>query len=197
MERIFTGLIHISGRLEVDYNLMPAITEFTTELTREKEWDNVAAIHSGLPVVTSWSFDKCTMGELKLRPPNTSEEKYLEATCIALTSCGNFVVIGYSSGQVERFNIQSGLHRASYGVPKAHKVSIRGVACDALNQTICSAASNGWIKFWLFKVKGERISIVLILNPYIYNNHILLLLISIPQSPVPAFTRRSSPMESS
>lgn len=136
---------------------MPAITEFTTETTREKEWDNIAAIHTGLPLVTSWSFDKCKMGELKLRPPpllgeeKAESKEYLEATCIALTNCGNFVVIGYSNGRVERFNIQSGVHRESYGAPRAHKTAIRGVACDALNQTICSASSNGWVKFWFFK----------------------------------------------
>lgn len=137
---------------------MPAITEFTTELTREKEWDNIAAIHSGLSMVTSWSFDKCKMGELKLKPPTTNdaaEPAYLEATCITLTNCGNFVVIGYSNGQVERFNLQSGIHRASYGLPRAHKTAIRGVVCDALNQVVCSASSNGWVKFWHFNSKRE------------------------------------------
>lgn len=135
---------------------MPSITEITTEMTREKEWDNIAAIHTGLPMVTSWSFDKCKMGDLKLMPPREAgATDYLEATCIALSNCGNFVVIGYSNGQVERFNIQSGAHRGSYGSPRAHKTAIRGVACDALNQVVCSASSNGWIKFWFFKSKGE------------------------------------------
>lgn len=144
------------GRHEVDHHLMPSITEFTTELTREKEWDNIAAIHTGLHMVTSWSFDKCKMGELKLLPPREpGTTEYLEATCITLTSCGNFVVIGYSNGQVERFNIQSGVHRGSYGKPKAHKTAIRGVACDALNQIVCSVSSNGWIKFWFFKSKAD------------------------------------------
>lgn len=144
---------------------MPAITEFTTELTREKEWDNIAAIHSGLSMVTSWSFDKCKMGELKLKPPPTSdgvEPAYLEATCITLTNCGNFVVVGYSNGQVERFNLQSGIHRASYGPPRAHKTAIRGVVCDALNQVVCSASSNGWIKFWHFNSKRELLVIYLV-----------------------------------
>ena len=143
------------GRTETDYHVMPAITEFTTELTREKEWDNIAAIHSGISVVTSWSFDKCKMGSWKLNPPRDPQNTgYLEATCITLTNCGNFVIVGYSNGQVERFNIQSGAHRGSYGKPKAHKTAIRGVACDALNQVVCSASSNGWIKFWFFKSKG-------------------------------------------
>lgn len=27
--------------------IMPPIVEFTSEITREKEWDNIAAIHEG------------------------------------------------------------------------------------------------------------------------------------------------------
>ena len=34
-----------------------------------------------------------------------------------MTACGNFVVIGYDTGHLDRFNIQSGLARGSYGDP--------------------------------------------------------------------------------
>lgn len=145
-------------------HLMPPILDFTTELTREKEWDNIAAIHTGLPVITSWSFDKCRMGDLQLMPPVTEDTKrvnHLEATCLCMTNCGNFVIVGYSNGRVERFNIQSGLHRASYG-SLAHKYAVRGIFCDALNQFVCSGGSDGTIKFWNFKGKSERIILVIL-----------------------------------
>lgn len=45
---------------------MPPITEFTVETTREKEWDNIAAVHQRTDITTTWSFDKCKMGEHKL-----------------------------------------------------------------------------------------------------------------------------------
>lgn len=80
---------------------MPSITQFTTETTREKEWDNIAAIHSGLVQVTTWSFHKCKMGDLKLVPEQFQNKKRTdflsEATCICLTHCGNFVIIGMYS----------------------------------------------------------------------------------------------------
>lgn len=61
------------------------------------------------------------------------------------------IEIGYSSGDVERFNIQSGLHRARYGVKTpAHKHPVRGVHCDGLNQTVVSGDSEGNVKFWHF-----------------------------------------------
>lgn len=136
---------------------MPPILHFTTEITREKEWDNIAAIHSGLVMTTTWSFHKSKMGELKLIPEkyfNKNRKDFnVEATCICLTHCGNFVIIGYSSGDVERFNIQSGIHRYTYGAP-AHKTPIRGVSCDNLNQFIVTGGGDGndggIIKFWNF-----------------------------------------------
>lgn len=77
---------------------MPPIVEFTAESTREKEWDNIAAIHSGLVQATTWSFGKCKMGELHLVPEKYQNKNRtdfnVEATCISLTHCGNFVIIG-------------------------------------------------------------------------------------------------------
>lgn len=97
------------------------------------------------------------MGELKLVPEqfqNANRKDFLsEATCICLTHCGNFVIIGYSSGDVERFNIQSGIHRARYGGDAgAHSHPVRGVHCDELNQTVVSGDSEGNLKFWHFGV---------------------------------------------
>lgn len=48
--------------------LMTPVVQFTTETTREKEWDNIAAVHKDYQVVTTWSFDRCTMGELRIVP---------------------------------------------------------------------------------------------------------------------------------
>ncbi|XP_035776148.1 WD repeat-containing protein 36-like [Anopheles albimanus] len=134
---------------------MPAISYFTSETTRDKEWDSIAALHHGLVQVTTWSFDKRRMGELVLVPEQFQNKCRTEfgvtATCLCLTHCGNFVTIGYSSGHVERFNIQSGAHRATYGAPKAHQEHVRGLASDNLNQMIVSGAADGLLKFWRFK----------------------------------------------
>ncbi|XP_073818920.1 WD repeat-containing protein 36 [Musca autumnalis] len=147
------------NRFEEDSHRMPPILEFTTELTREKEWDNIAAIHSGTIQTTTWSFHKNRMGEHRLIPAqftNKNRQDFkTETTCVTLTHCGNFVIIGYSNGEVERFNIQSGIHRASYGKP-AHKAAIRGIACDNLSQVVVTGCSTGLLKFWHFKDKLEK-----------------------------------------
>lgn len=48
------------------------------------------------------------MGELKLLPErfqkkNKDADLVVSATCVCITHCGNFVVIGYSTGHVDRF----------------------------------------------------------------------------------------------
>lgn len=135
---------------------MPPISLFTSEVTRDKEWDSIAAAHAGLVQVTTWSFDKCRMGELKLVPEmfqnkNRTDFK-VSVTALCLTHCGNFVTIGYSSGHLERFNVQSGIHRASYGKPPAHDgAAVRGISIDNLNQFVVSGGAEGVMKWWHFK----------------------------------------------
>lgn len=119
---------------------------FRTETTREKEWDNIAACHRGLATVTTWSYNRSTMGDLKLRHDRFKTEftsavaqvittysitksafqrflfhvlkSFGTFQCVHLSTCGNFVFIGYDSGHVDKYNIQSGLHRGSFGSTK-------------------------------------------------------------------------------
>ncbi|CAL7933946.1 unnamed protein product [Xylocopa violacea] len=145
------------GRAAIDPLLMPPITEIAAEITREKEWDNIVAVHSGLATVTTWSFNKSKMGEHKLMPEKFKHNPNVVATSVCLSKCGNFVVIGYNTGHVEKFNIQSGIHRASYGTEKgAHQGPVKGLMVDILNQTLITAGRDAIIKFWTFKPKkGE------------------------------------------
>merc|ERR1712012_1174918 len=65
-------------------------------------------IHRGQGETTTWSFGHSKMGDLKLLHPRFKEDASLnnaEATALTLTACGNFVLIGYSTGHVDRFNI--------------------------------------------------------------------------------------------
>lgn len=99
------------------------------------------------------------MGDLKLLPErlhkkNRSLDVEVCATTLCLSHCGNFVVVGYSSGHIDRFNMQSGLWRDSYGDPNAHKSVVRGISVDGLNKIVISGGSDCKIKFWPFKCKG-------------------------------------------
>ena len=38
--------------------------------------------------------------------------------CTEISVCGNYGLVGYSSGHVDMYNIQSGLYRGTYGTDK-------------------------------------------------------------------------------
>lgn len=126
--------------------------DFVAGTTREKDWDNIAAAHISLGVVTTWSYDKLKMGEHKLLPEKFKFNYNIAASALNMTQCGNFVIVGYTTGHVEKFNIQSGEHRGSYGGEgKAHDGPVKGIAIDCLNTTVVTAGRDATVKFWPFK----------------------------------------------
>lgn len=149
----------LPDNLEEDHLLMPPIIQFTSETTREKHWDSIVALHNGLTVATLWSFVKRKMGEKKIQPAKFKEKNRKDyravASSVHMSHCGNFVILGYSSGDVERFNIQSGIHRATYGSP-AHKADVRGLWADNLNQLVITGATDALVKFWNFKDNTQK-----------------------------------------
>ncbi|XP_076062093.1 WD repeat-containing protein 36 [Oratosquilla oratoria] len=132
---------------------MPAITGFTSETAQEKAWDNLVAIHRNRAIVTTWSISSQKMGEHKLAHDRFRGKECINgvATCIDLTVCGNFVVIGYDTGHVDKFNVQSGIYKGSYGKETAHEDAVRGVVADGMNQVVVSGGQDGDLKWWKLK----------------------------------------------
>ena len=158
---------------------MEPIIDFTTDTIREKDWDNIACIHRNTGIATTWSFGSQKMGSTKSRSLDNRKGSgggYLRhsrfkemaslrrtiATAICMTSCGNFVLIGYSSGHIDKYNIQSGIHRGELVDKKgstgksetthgAHpNTEIRGIVTDSLNQIVVTGDAMGTLKFWKF-----------------------------------------------
>ncbi|XP_075692850.1 WD repeat-containing protein 36 [Rhinoderma darwinii] len=134
---------------------LPPVVSFASETARQSDWDGIIACHQRKLFCTTWNFVRSTMGAHKLKPPNliNTKTKDIHATAVEITSCGNFVVIGLSTGNVDVYNIQSGIHRGCYGKEKAHEGSIRGVVVDGLNQMTITLGSDKLLKFWKFKSK--------------------------------------------
>ncbi|NWU59984.1 WDR36 protein, partial [Dromas ardeola] len=141
--------------LKLDTMALPPITVFASEIAHQSDWDGIVACHQGYITCTTWNYQKTSMGAHKLRPEEFGKHKPIDiyATAVDITSCGNFAVVGLSTGRVDVYNMQSGIHRGSYGKERAHEGAIRGVAVDGLNQLIITAGSEGLIKFWKFKTK--------------------------------------------
>ncbi|XP_061704761.1 WD repeat-containing protein 36 isoform X1 [Cydia pomonella] len=140
-------------RLQMDTKILPPIVKLSSCMQRDKQWDSIATIHKGKSVITTWSYNKIRMGEYKLALPD--RPRGVVATCLTVTQCGNFVIIGYDNGQVHKFNMQSGIHRGHYGevLDKkiAHDGALRGVETDLCNQRVITAGADEKLKFWYFK----------------------------------------------
>lgn len=132
-----------------DTNIMNPIIDFSIETVREKEWDNIVACHRNTPFVTSWNFDRMKMGEHRLMHDRFRNQTNVFVECVSLSVCGNFAFVGTNTGHLDRFNIQSGIHRCQYGDP-AHQGIIRGVVSDDLNQMVVSGGNDCRLQFWRF-----------------------------------------------
>lgn len=137
---------------------MHPITDFTIDTTKEQEWDNIACVHDQTTTVTTWSFGRQKMGDVQLRHPRFKEDSVWRqsvASCLCLSVCGNFALIGYTSGHVDKYNIQSGIFRGSFvsnQTDAAHPgATIRGIVSDGLNQLVVTGCAQGLLKFWRFK----------------------------------------------
>ncbi|XP_033115052.1 WD repeat-containing protein 36-like [Anneissia japonica] len=141
--------------LKNDVFKLPPIVDFAAECSREMHWDGIVACHHGSPVVSTWNFQKSCMGSHKLMHKRFDNmlDTHVEALVVEITTCGNFALVGWSTGHVDLYNIQSGIFRGSFGNPTAHNGPIRGAAVDGLNQVAITGASDGYIKFWQFKSK--------------------------------------------
>ncbi|RXG70689.1 WD repeat-containing protein 36 [Armadillidium vulgare] len=133
---------------------MPPIVALTSETTQEKPWDNIVCIHRNCRIVSTWSFDKQKLNENKLQEKKIKSKEYVKAyaSSMALSFCGNYIIIGFSSGHLDKYNIQSGIYQGSYGSPDtAHEDTVSGVVSDGLNQRVISGDLSGTLKCWEFR----------------------------------------------
>lgn len=77
--------------------------------------------HAGDPAAYTWRLAHFTLGEHVLLPPPEEQQapgQQLQtaaaATAVAVSCCGNFALVGNDAGRVDRYNLQSGIHRGSY-----------------------------------------------------------------------------------
>lgn len=147
------GSIEKSARLlnlKTEELKLPPISQFSFSLSRERDWDNVITCSAKSNEAHSWSIRNKILGKHVFRVDDNSS---LRAVCV--TACGNFGIIGSSTGLVSRFNMQSGLLRKSYGTEEnRHKLPIVSIHTDVCNRIVVTTSLDGSIKFWKF-ASGE------------------------------------------
>ncbi|RGB38492.1 Utp21 specific WD40 associated putative domain-containing protein [Rhizophagus diaphanus] len=133
------------SKKHVDELKFPQITDFSSSESKQKEWDNILTCHINDSRARTWSFQRKALGEHIF--------KTLDGTSIKasnISACGNFGFIGTSSGVIEMFNMQSGLHRRTFAGNDGHVKSISGLASDPVNRILISSSLDGTVKIWDF-----------------------------------------------
>jgi len=93
----------------------------------------------------------------------------LKSSCqtVCITACGNFALASSSAGQINMWNMQSGIQRKSYtlgpcppdvaarfysGTVKRSDRSITGLATDSLNSVVIASTLDGTLSVSLYAV---------------------------------------------
>ena len=66
---------------------------------------------------------------------------------VAISACGNFGIVGSSSGVIETFNLQSGLRRRKF---VGHTKAVTGLVIDNVNRHLVSGSLDGTLRVWGF-----------------------------------------------
>lgn len=93
---------------------LPTITDFAAEHAREKDWDNIVTCHQGGVGVKTWSFANKRIGKHTLKHPAVERSGGV-AKVTEISGYGNFALVGYTTGEVLKFNLQSGKCRGAFG----------------------------------------------------------------------------------
>lgn len=109
------------GNHRRDELLLPEIVGLATSDARGRDWGDLVTIHRDHAMAYVWSTTRgaqtgpvlrqphWNVSAMKERPPRSAH-----ATSLAVSSCGNFALVGTSGGVVYKYNLQSGLPRGSF-----------------------------------------------------------------------------------
>uniref|UniRef100_A0A0K0E137 Utp21 domain-containing protein n=1 Tax=Strongyloides stercoralis TaxID=6248 RepID=A0A0K0E137_STRER len=137
--------------------LLNPIVEIAGNMAREPVWDNIICRHEDSPFVSCWSTRKDTQGKNLLFQDvffNNPSYAGILATSICISNCGNFAFVGYSTGHVNCYNIQSGKFKCSFVDKSLGEKNIAieglviGVAVDVSSKKVIVASQNGGINFY-------------------------------------------------
>ena len=104
---------HISRTFTLKGNGNPVpIINLDFSYLRGADWDNIISCHDGLKLPLLWSYHRKTIGSTSLQQPVAAMADII--TQVAATKCGNFAILGHTSGNIQKYSMQSGLYRGQF-----------------------------------------------------------------------------------
>ncbi|KAF7967205.1 hypothetical protein HWV62_35121 [Athelia sp. TMB] len=138
----------------------PPVTGLSFSSARTKDWDDVVTAHTDETFARTWTVLGKKLGKHSLGfvdgPKKKGPAGSLKAVCV--TACGNFGIGGSSTGEIQLWNMQSGIKRKSFtlgpcpselrassSMKKNGQRSVTGIASDALNRLVIASTLDGTI----------------------------------------------------
>lgn len=155
------------GLLQVEELKLPPVMCLDWSTNRSKEWDDVLTGGQEETVARTWSVFNKRIGKYAFstvppEPPKPTKGKakasmflpgIVKSVCI--TACGNFSLVGSSTGSIQMWNIQSGIRRKTFDVgpvpdevdwrwkEKGQGRGISGLVTDSLNKRLVAGTVDG------------------------------------------------------
>lgn len=187
--------IEIGDRSREMTKKLPEVIDIATGNTRQRDEDfaNIVTIHVGRQEAYTWRLQNGASHEHVLRPPGGPQEIQLShvvnktqthlkkpvvkadyedknPTCVVMSPCGNYAMIGSKDGRIHSYNLQSGRHQGAYSFARkdesdgknaantvderstwgrAHSCAVTGLSTDGCGDVLVSAGSTDReIRFW-------------------------------------------------
>lgn len=123
------------------------IEKFAFSELSDVPWGTMASIHRNCHSVYVWDCKHRSITDKVLSLTDKSTD---HATAVSVTSCGNFCVIGYRSGLIHKFNLQSGLERGKFKSSEGI-CNVVDVFVERSNSVLVSCRGDGTVSFWDFR----------------------------------------------
>ncbi|PIA17099.1 YVTN repeat-like/Quino protein amine dehydrogenase [Coemansia reversa NRRL 1564] len=129
-------------RISVNDLRLPQTIQFASNSAKTKDWDDVISCQQGSKSAHTWSVDRKALGKYTFE---SSDGTVVNA--VAISACGNFGLLGLSSGVIEMVNMQSGMARRTFA---GHSKAVTGIQTDSCNLHIYSTSLDGSLRIWDF-----------------------------------------------
>lgn len=123
--------------------LLPPLLQMASSQRREREWANLITCHAGSPAAICWDTTA-----KRLAPHTLPARPAAAVTAVAISACGNFGFVGSELGAIDKYNLQSGHHRAAAPAAHRHRGAVRGLASASDGRCLFSCGSDGSVRRW-------------------------------------------------
>jgi U3 small nucleolar RNA-associated protein 21 len=123
--------------------LLPPVMAMTTSESRSRDWGDLVTIHKDHAFAYVWSSKRgaqsgpvlrqngWNVSAMKKPPPETTH-----ATSVAISTCGNYALVGTKGGTIFKYNVQSGNARGSYPAVDKEKESWKRRDAGDIRRTV-------------------------------------------------------------